>query len=296
VKLFLWCTALLALAAPALGQKCHEDDPFEPNDRCGEALALEPGFYSWRYLVPESREDRWRILVPAGEPLEVDVIFYQSLADLDAWLLSADCSTTLQQATSSSDHELLRWTNGTGSDVEVVLRVAGVPGVACGNYMLDVRLGDPGPFAPFCFGNDPSEPCPCGNGAGPRAGCRNANGVGGRLTAQGSTSVALDDLVLRGASLVAGKPALLFVGASALDGSGSPLGDGLRCVGGPVVRLGTAVPDGAGVATFGPGLGALGGWSAGERRHFQIWYRDFAASPCASSSNSTHGLSAHFSG
>ena len=91
------------------------------------------------------------------------------------------------------------------------------------------------------------------------------------------------------------QPGLLFVGLEALDsGNGSPFGDGLRCVGVSVIRLGTMTPDGAGVVGWGPGLGGLGGWSAGDTRFFQAWYRDPLGGPCATGFNLSNGVEVIF--
>ena len=107
---------------------------------------------------------------------------------------------------------------------------------------------------------------------------------------ESSNSVATDDLVLRGSGLVSQQPALAFVGDDAV---GLPFGDGFRCAGGIVVRLGVVTPDANGDASWGPGLGATGGWSAGDTRFFQVWYRD-PGGPCASGFNLTNGLEVTF--
>lgn len=80
---------------------------------------------------------------------------------------------------------------------------------------------------------------------------------------------------------------------TAAAGAGLPFGDGLLCVEGSIVRLGVAVPDAAGAAVWGPGLGALGGWSAGDRRRFQVWYRN-PGGPCGSGFNLTNALEVGF--
>ncbi len=97
--------------------------------------------------------------------------------------------------------------------------------------------------------------------------------------------------------LLPGQPALLFVGVNAINGGdGIPFGDGLRCVGGGVVRLGAQTPGGNGDANWGPGLGPTGGWTAGDVRRFQTWYRDPApAGPCGSGFNLTNGVEVTFS-
>jgi len=90
--------------------------------------------------------------------------------------------------------------------------------------------------------------------------------------------------------LPAGQPALLFAGEQAPGGGqGLAFGDGLRCAGGGIVRLGVSNASPDGLATFGPDLGALGGWSAGDLRRFQAWYRD-PGGPCGSGFDLTNGL------
>lgn len=68
------------------------------------------------------------------------------------------------------------------------------------------------------------------------------------------------------------------------------------CAGGGLRRLGVRVPDGAGEASWGPGLSVQGAWSPGDLRRFQVWYRDPAPlSPCGTSFNTTNGIEIVFS-
>jgi hypothetical protein len=156
----------------------------------------------------------------------------------------------------------------------------------------NLRVEGSSPTA-FCFGDGTATACPCGNGGGAGEGCANSSGAGGIMASGGTTSVAADNLTFAASQLLPGQPALLFVGVNAVNaGQGTVFGDGLRCAGGSVVRLGVQVPDASGNANWGPGLGASGGWSAGDSRHFQGWYRDPVGSPCGAAFNLTHGLSA----
>jgi|GEM_PF-2076241 len=141
---------------------------------------------------------------------------------------------------------------------------------------------------PFCFGF--ASNCPCLNGGTPGTGCGNSTGQGGAwIGASGTTSVAADDLSILGGGFVPGAPALLFAGTNAVnDGDGIPFGDGLRCAGGTVSRLGVRVPDGSGAATWGPGLAGHGGFAPGFV-HYQGWYRD-GGSPCGNAFNTSQGL------
>jgi hypothetical protein len=151
------------------------------------------------------------------------------------------------------------------------------------------RYGGCAPAQPgraFCFGDGGGTPCPCGNAGGPREGCANSSGSGASLAAGGTNGVLADDLWFQALGLAPGQPALLFAGTTALNGGdGDVFGDGLRCAGGVVWRLTARTASGTGAAWWGPGLGAIGGWTAGDVRSFQVWYRDPAGSPCASSFN-----------
>ena len=136
---------------------------------------------------------------------------------------------------------------------------------------------------------------PCGNPGGPEEGCGNSTGSGASLAAFGSTGVSADDLFLRVAGAIPSQPALLIVGTQALNGgAGVPFGDGLRCAGGSVVRLGVQVPNDLGTATWGPGLAADGGWVAGDTGTLQAWYRD-TVGPCNAGFNLSNGLQVTFS-
>lgn len=143
----------------------------------------------------------------------------------------------------------------------------------------------------FCFGGGFGAACPCGNEA-QGGGCANSTGQGGALSATGSASVSADALLFLGDDLPASQPALLFQGTGFLaGGDGVVFGDGLRCVDGFVVRLSVVTSMPSGAATWGPGLGAVGSWAAGQTLHFQAWYRDPAGSPCGSLFNLTNALS-----
>ncbi len=149
---------------------------------------------------------------------------------------------------------------------------------------------------PFCFGDGSGTACPCGNNSavGQFEGCRNSLGTGGTLVATGSASIANDTLRLVG-SRMPNSSALFFQGTSSqAGGAGSVFGDGLRCAGGSVVRLGTKFNAG-GSSTY-PAAGDLsvsvrGLDNAGDARVYQVWYRN-AASFCAPETfNLTNGVS-----
>ena len=110
------------------------------------------------------------------------------------------------------------------------------------------------------------------------------------LDGYGSASVGADDLWFQASNLLPNQPALLFAGATAVNGgNGVAFGDGLRCAGGGVRRLGVSTPNAGGTASWGPGLGPTGGWTAGDTRRFQVWYRNPTGSPCQNGFNLTNG-------
>jgi hypothetical protein len=135
---------------------------------------------------------------------------------------------------------------------------------------------------------------PCGNLATiPTAGCMNSLGTSARLSAQGLASLTNDSVVLLGWNMT-NSSALYFQGTSAISGGGAAFGDGLRCAGGTVVRLGVRVNVNGASQYPGPGnlpLSMVGGLTPNATRVYQVWYRD-AASFCTSATyNLTNGLS-----
>ena len=128
----------------------------------------------------------------------------------------------------------------------------------------------------FCFGDGSSLPCPCGNESLPadQEGCVNSTSRGASLVADGSPSLSGDTLILRGEGLP-NSTALFFQGFTQ---NAMPFGDGLRCVGGAVIRLG-AVQVHQGSAAYPPSGGvsiSLRGQigAPGTARSYQAWYRD----------------------
>ncbi|MFO1009735.1 MAG: choice-of-anchor B family protein [Planctomycetota bacterium] len=160
----------------------------------------------------------------------------------------------------------------------------------------DVRVFDVecGGFARFCAGDGSGAPCPCGNAGGAGAGCASSLGRGAELAASGSASIANDTLVLDGSEMPA-TGTVLYLQGDLADGNGlgTPVGDGLRCVAGTLVRLGTR--HNVGGASSMPGAGGralhvLGGASAGTTRYYQAWYRNAASFCTSETTNWTNGV------
>ncbi len=142
----------------------------------------------------------------------------------------------------------------------------------------------------FCFGDGTSAACPCGNAGGTGNGCASSiNTFGANLAGNGSASLAGDTLTLVGSGMP-NSNALYFQGTTAIA---APFGDGIRCVGGTVTRLGTKL-NVAGSSAY-PGQGDLpvsvrGNITlVGTVRNYQAWYRNAAAFCTASTFNLTNG-------
>ncbi len=140
----------------------------------------------------------------------------------------------------------------------------------------------------YCFGDGTGTPCPCANSAGPHEGCRNSSGFGGRLRPAGELGPAPASLRMVADRLLPGQPVLLFRGGNAVNGgNGAVFGDGLRCVGGAVVRLGVRIPDASGRAQW--DLGSVLAPPPGQFLRYQGWFRD-PPSPCGTGFNLTNGV------
>ncbi len=152
---------------------------------------------------------------------------------------------------------------------------------------------DSGPNG-FCFGDGTAAACPCGNSGAPGRGCANSvNANGGRLLVQGVASVGGDTVALVGDGMP-DSSALYFQGTSQQSGgAGVAFGDGLRCAGGTIVRLGTKT-NVAGASSYPTGadlsVSVRGNVIAGDTRTYQVWYRNAAAFCTPSTFNLTNGV------
>jgi hypothetical protein len=147
---------------------------------------------------------------------------------------------------------------------------------------------------PFCFGDGTGAPCPCGNVGAPGRGCANSLvASGARTDATGVASLAADSVVLS----TQGTPnsgVLYFQGTAQVGGGlGSAFGDGLRCAGGSVLRLGTKIAVGGQSAYPAAGEQSItvrGQVTAPGTRNYQAWYRNSAAFCTPSGFNLGNGL------
>jgi hypothetical protein len=149
------------------------------------------------------------------------------------------------------------------------------------------------PFTAFCLGDGTGTACPCGNSGAAGNGCANsANAGGANLSGSGVPSVLGDTAVLTATSMT-GATCVFFQGT--LEMPPVVVDDGLGCVTGSVIRLGTKTI-GGGTSSFPqPGdplisvRGAIPG--AGATRFYQCFYRNASAGFCPpATSNRTNGV------
>lgn len=166
------------------------------------------------------------------------------------------------------------------------------PGTASNNMEIYRIFSYPG----FCSGDGSGTACPCGNSGSAGNGCANSIvATGGHIAGSGFSRLSADTLVLSGTGMP-NSSALYFQGTTqAGAGLGLVFGDGLRCAGGAVTRLGTKVnvanasqyPEGGDLSVSVRGLVTTSG-----TRTYQIWYRNAASFCTVDTFNLSNGLTA----
>ncbi len=133
------------------------------------------------------------------------------------------------------------------------------PELGLGAYRLVVErtVGDCASPARFCS-------------AGP-----NTSGAAARIDATGTSSLSANNLVLAATNLPAGTFGLFFQGNRAVQ-PGGVFGNGLRCIGGTLQRLGVVPATAGGSASMAQDFNSAGwaGVNANDVRYVQFWFRD----------------------
>jgi hypothetical protein len=161
-------------------------------------------------------------------------------------------------------------------------------------------VGEPAaPFAHsvalrFCAGDGSGTACPCGNSGALGHGCANSvNAAGAQLNAVGVPSISNDSVLLHAAGMP-NSSVLFFQGTAQADGgAGTMFGDGKRCAGGSIVRLG-AKTNVSGTSSY-PEAGDLsvsqrGLVTAPGSRTYQAWYRNAATFCTGATFNLSNGI------
>jgi outer membrane protein assembly factor BamB len=185
------------------------------------------------------------------------------------------------------------WAYPTGNRIFSVcatgdLNGDGTPDVAAGTqdttsntvvYVLEGDGGGPVPFPTFCDGSDGAlASCPCGNAGSANTGCDVAQGTGGvALSVLAQETTPLNRATLQGSGFPpAAAPTAVVLRAAGLEPVPLVFGDGLRCVGTPLVRLEAEVALG-GVSTHMIGHSAMAGPGTFA---YQLWFRNTPSTFC----------------
>ena len=196
-----------------------------------------------------------------------------------------DCT----QAAISSSGGVLAWTAALGmlwTDQDSLDDV----------YVLERGELQP-PQTASCFGDGTGGACPCGNFGLPGTGCAHSQGASARIEAYGTLA---PQRVVLGAHGIVGGAFTMFLQSNATV---APVawGDGLRCVGGTILRMASTYAV-AGDAYFPscPGWNSIPARSAdlgdpigpGSTRHYLAYFRDpeptFCPAPAGSTWNATN--------
>ncbi|MBL8860941.1 MAG: hypothetical protein JNK02_02935 [Planctomycetes bacterium] len=178
---------------------------------------------------------------------------------------------------------------GVASGGSIAITISTVTGFATVNGFQIVREGSP--FTAYCFGDGTGTACPCGNSGAAGNGCENSVvAAGANLSATGTASVAADTVTLLGTGMP-NSSCLYFQGTTQIS---AVFGDGIRCAGGTVIRLGTKSNVGGGSqypAVGDPSVSVRGLVPpGGGTRYYQVWYRNAAAFCTPSTFNLSNGL------
>ena len=151
-------------------------------------------------------------------------------------------------------------------------------------------------YKTFCYGSGADGSigvdCPCGNTVpvGTFAGCKNRTGNGASLDPTGNPSVSQDTLVLTASGAPTGAHGFFFAGHAMR--SSTVLGNGVRCIQGPFVRLSKVAHSSAQDSIPPPNtppISQLLNVAPGDVTFFQFLYRDLNG-PCNGGANTSNAV------
>jgi len=289
--------ALTDLNADGDAQDPGERTPyFLPPAASVQVWSIDRGPDGWYYMNEQTADVIWRFKDLNGDGDAQDAgessIWYSAGVASVQWDLAFGDDGTLYTCEQSPFKRVFAMRDLDASGAIAPAEVtepynATVSATVIGN-LRGIAVGrDPFVGTTACYGDGSGTACPCANASNPieRAGCVNSLGVAGKLRAIGAATVGADTIRLQGAQVPNG-PGLYFQGSVQLNGGmGVAFGDGLRCVGGSIIRL--AVISGAANASEYPRVGidspvsVQGACAPGDVRHYQLWYRDSDPSFCS---------------
>ena len=188
------------------------------------------------------------------------------------------CDDDSPCATQSGLTTTVSWPTVCGQTYMLRIGQFGTTTGVTGSFDISETGGTPcGPVGqPYCFGDGTGTACPCANNGAAGNGCASSvNPNGGNLSTSGNADLGNDTLALLGSGMP-NSTCLYFQGTSQIS---VVFGDGLRCAGGAVTRLGTKL-NALGSSQYPIGADApisvKGGVMAPGSRVYQVWYRNAA--------------------
>lgn len=227
------------------------DDPFEVGP--GISVPFAPGVHTGLF-ASTSNDDEYTLRLPAGTTIRAQIDFHAMQGDLD---LEVRDGTTEILSNGFTGQETVVYT-ATPPDAfrDVVVRVAPKDGLSsvCNQYDLTIDVLQTALGSSYC-----------------QAGV-NGHGTEARILPAGSSSISANALSFVCQAFPGANPGILIAGTSQTQ---VPFGDGFRCVGSGILRLG-ASSAANGIATYTPNLAVGQGAqvTAGSTWNFQAFYRD----------------------
>lgn len=265
------------------------DDAFEPNDSCAAPAMVGNLSFASAY-VEKTDVDFYEVCVSNGDTLSVQAFFNHSAGDVDLRLYSAGCGgAPLASSLTTSNSELITWTNNTGGGQTYVLeaRIDASSASDCNTYVLEVSGAG---------GNCGGGGVPLGSNYCPA----NANSTGqtGLITGFGSDVASDNDVTLTASQLPTNKTGYFLASMNQTFVANAGGSQGNLCIGSGSARFLNQIGNSGASGTISimvntssvpttPPQPIL----AGQTWNFQLWHRDNIP---ASTSNFTNALEIPF--
>lgn len=219
----------------------------------GIPVPIAPGLHTALH-ASTLNDDEYTLRLPAGTTIRAQIDFVHAQGDLD--LEIRDATGTLLANGFTDQESLVYSTTPPDAFRDVVVRVASKAGLTsvCNDYDLRIDVLQTALGASYC-----------------QAGT-NGYGTEARILPAGSSSISTNNLSFVCQAFPGLNPGVLIAGTSQTQ---VPFGDGFRCVGGGILRLGASSAANR-IATYAPNFAAGTGLqvTAGTTWNFQAFYRD----------------------
>ncbi len=257
--LVLLCTPAFLPGRVVLAQ-CGGPDGFEQNDTCEDPAYTEHGGDDLAVYMNDP--DWYRLRVPPQGFVQVDIYFSHAIANVDMRLWDACGGNLISWGNTIDDDEQVVGINFSDEPVDFYCEVHVNPASSghCNDYDMLVQ------------------------GAGTNLGANycqvavNSTGLAAFMSAEGSLSVAANDVTLFARTVPANQPGIFYYGPQQLE---IPFGNGWRCVGpGPVGTFFFPMTKSNPVGDLRTRIDLVhppaeeGRILPGSTWHFQAWFRD----------------------